>query len=230
LPPEQALIHVRGWDGKEFGELGRRKGSAKARQGVVTVTLGSYMQSRDAVEPRYLECSFVIDCDEPIFQELNQQIARDVSPKPTIEQLVRFVDGYIANKNNRRGFDLASTVAARRAGDCTEHATLLAALTRLYEIPSRVVLGMVLVQVQGNDIHAFGHAWTEVHDGSRWKVADAALEMQVPDREQLRVHYLPIRVLDDEGPGHTAAMLHGANVWQVEKVQLSSALRELPGH
>jgi transglutaminase-like putative cysteine protease len=41
---------------------------------------------------------------------------------------------------------------------------VLTALARLVGWPARVVLGVVLVP-QESTVRAFGHAWTEIHDG-----------------------------------------------------------------
>jgi hypothetical protein len=48
---------------------------------------------------------------------------------------------------------------------------------------------------------AAGHAWTEIHDGTAWRLADAAV---LPED---RVLHLPLGVLEDEGPGYLLAML-----------------------
>jgi transglutaminase-like putative cysteine protease len=230
LEGHDALLYLRDASAERFGELGRRQDAATAGDGAIRVRLGDYPASTDVVEPRYLACSFVIDCDDPVFEELRQRLSREVSKSPRIDELVRFVDDYVDTKTHRRNFDIASTVAKRRSGDCTEHATLLTALARAHGLPSRVVMGLALIQATTEDIQAFGHAWVEFYDGASWKVADAALSAQTqPGKaEALRVQYLPIRVLDDEGPGYSAKMLSGPNVWQVEKVELATALRRLP--
>jgi transglutaminase-like putative cysteine protease len=119
--------------------------------------------------------------------------------KPTVNDLTRFVDAWITKKDMGRMLDNSSTVAARREGDCTEHAVLLAAAARLFGMPSRVVLGIALLRIEGR-LMALGHAWTEIHDGGRWQVADAAaLNIPAPLR------YLPLAALQDEGPGFDGA-------------------------
>jgi transglutaminase-like putative cysteine protease len=92
-------------------------------------------------------------------------------------------------------------VASERSGDCTEHAVLVAALARSIELPARIVLGAVIL---GSDDRwqAFGHAWTEIFDGKRWQLADAAL---VSEPGLLR--YLPQGTLADEGPGYMLGLV-----------------------
>lgn len=112
----------------------------------------------------------------------------------------RYVDRYIEKKDFQRGFDVASRVAARKEGDCTEHAVLLAALARAFGCPARLVLGIALVPWEGR-LFAFGHAWVEVAEGGSWRLADAALLPETGAR------YVPLHVVDDEGPGYGRHML-----------------------
>ena len=53
----------------------------------------------------------------------------------------------------------AGEVAEHLAGDCTEHAVLLAAMLRAEGVPSRVCLGFVTIPGRGK---MGGHMWTEV--------------------------------------------------------------------
>ena len=57
-----------------------------------------------------------------------------------------------------------------RAGDCSEHAVLLAALSRAVGIPSRVVAGLLFRKSS-----FVGHMWVEVHVGE-WVPLDATLK------------------------------------------------------
>ena len=77
----------------------------------------------------------------------------------------------IPDKSMGRAWDTASRVASHGAGDCTEHAVLLAALARSFEIPARVVVGTVILEHEG-EWQAYRHAWTEIFDGARWQLAD----------------------------------------------------------
>lgn len=62
-------------------------------------------------------------------------------------------------------------VLANRAGDCTEHALLVAALARAAGLPAREVAGLLYLDGTG----LFGwHQWAEVYDGRRWVSVDAA--------------------------------------------------------
>jgi len=60
----------------------------------------------------------------------------------------------------------ALDVLKTRKGDCNEHATLFAALTRSVGVPTRLALGLVLL-----DSKFYYHAWNEVFVG-KWVAVD----------------------------------------------------------
>ena len=67
--------------------------------------------------------------------------------------------------------EASALVALRnRAGDCSEHAALFAALARAAGLPARTAWGLVL----NEDALRF-HVWSEFHAGGRWVPLDAAL-------------------------------------------------------
>lgn len=141
-----------------------------------------------------LGATFVIDYDEDPVQALVEELLA-AHPEPSVEILTGFTHDAIPHKTIARGFDLASRVATRREGDCTEHAVLLTALARASGRPARLVHGIVLLW--GEDgMKAFGHAWAEIHDGERWRRADAT---RIDEEETVR--YLPLSVQGNEGPG-----------------------------
>ncbi len=151
----------------------------------------------------FLDSTWVVDFDEPAVRELTGALAPDGETAPTIGQLERFVFEHIADKTYSRSFDLASQVALSGKGDCTEHAVLLAAVARAQNYPARVVFGNLVVETP-SALHAFGHAWTEIHDGDRWQIRDATLPGDAPGAAAVR--YIPLGALRDEGPGYALAM------------------------
>ncbi len=69
-------------------------------------------------------------------------------------------------------FSSAADVAARRKGDCSEHAVLLAATCRARRIPARVVIGLVYSTTSQRFLY---HMWNEVWIRDRWVPLDATL-------------------------------------------------------
>lgn len=101
--------------------------------------------------------------------------AADVRPAARAEALRQFVRGHLEAKNLDSLLATAVEVAASRAGDCTEHSVLLAALLRAENIPSRVVTGLVYVDHFAGASDLFGfHMWTQALVDGRWRDLDAS--------------------------------------------------------
>src|SRR5262249_43107993 len=162
----------------------KRTHQKPARDGSLKFDASRYPGSKDAVSDRHLRASFLLDYDEPSVQMARTQAVRTLGEHPTVAQLSLFVAQYIDKKDMQRAFAIASQVAARKEGDCTEHAVLLAAVLRAFGQASRVVQGLAIVPIEGRAA-AFGHAWVEYHEAGGWKPADAALP------SELAVRYVP---------------------------------------
>lgn len=174
--------------------------------------IDQYPQLRSTATRNWLEPTFLIDFNEPEFEPLRTELdARGT--KTTRQELVAFVAGLVET-SAERGWDLASVVARRRSGDCSEHAVLTTALARLQGIPARVAVGVVLVSDESG-FGAFGHAWSEMLEDGRWTVADAALF----DLEGAAVRHLPIGLIEDEGMGFTMDLMRTMRIW-IERVVL----------
>lgn len=176
-----------------------------AGQSSFEYVIGRYPQLRGSQSRSWLEATFVIDYNESEFEPLRKELEAR-GHKVTRAQLVEYVAGFI-EESDERDWDLASVVARRRKGDCSEHAVLTAALSRMQGIPARVVLGVALVsEEQGHG--AFGHAWAEMLEDGKWKVADAALYGL-----KSTVRYLPIGLMEDEGMGYAMDLMRSMNIW-----------------
>jgi hypothetical protein len=158
-------------------------------------TLAGYPQRPGSGSRTWLEPTFVVDYDEPDPVRLYEALTKSAGASPTRQQLVDFVASTVTGSHSR-GWDIASAVARNRDGDCSEYAVLTTAMARAAHMPARVVLGVVILTTdQGHA--AYGHAWSEVQEGGRWVVADAALH-----NAQATIRYLPFGSLNDEGPGY----------------------------
>jgi Transglutaminase-like superfamily len=180
-------------------------------------TFAEYPQLRAAAGRSWLESTFVVDYEEPgpvqLYDELLESKGEQPSRKDVVEFAAATVKGVIG-----RGWDIASTVARNREGDCSEYAVTTAALARAVKLPSRVVVGMVVVHNPEHGYATYGHAWAEVKEGGRWVVADAALA-NVPST----IRYLPFGVLTNEGPGFMLDLAGLMNFWVQRVVVLGTA-------
>jgi len=170
-----------------------------------------YPQIAAKVTRTWLEPTFLIDFNEPPFEALKTEM-KELGDPPGRTALIEFV-ARVINENFERGWDLASTVAKRREGDCTEHAVFTTALARMSGIPARVIIGVALIS-DGEQHNAFGHAWAEIREGDRWVVADAALLHEKAD-----VRYLPMGVLEEEGMGYAMAIAAISRTW-IQRVEV----------
>jgi len=68
---------------------------------------------------------------------------------------------------------------------------------------------------------AFGHAWTEIHDGKRWVLADAT-QIEAVDR----IYYIRASSLTNEGIGFGMAVMTILSDVGVSRVVLSNPHQE----
>lgn len=144
----------------------------------------------------YLQASRYLDFESDEVQTLagtwrqSWNRASTESPEPSgdaarAESLRRLVADHLGDKNLGTVLGSASEAAAGGAGDCTEHAVLLAALLRTQKIPSRIAVGLVYAESFAGERDLFAyHMWTqallEEGDHRRWVDLDATLPQDTP--------------------------------------------------
>ncbi len=187
------------------------------RELVVTLTRNDWARAKSVKknpEPsgdmeRYLAASSVCDARDAKIRRLARRTVRGLNtPAEKAGALREFVTEFITDKNMDVGFATASDVVRNRAGDCTEHGVLLAALCRAAGLPARGVSGIVEIPPGPfalKNKSAFGyHMWTQVYIDGQWLDIDAAL--RETDCEPARVA-LALMPLGDEGFIQTIASL-----------------------
>lgn len=179
--------------------------SLPANQHSFEYVINQYPQLYADQSRTWLEPTFVIDYNEPEFEPLRKELD-SLGAKVSRAQIVHYVAGLVED-GNERDWDIASVVARRRTGDCSEHAVLTVALARMHGIPARVALGIALVSSEKGH-SAFGHAWAEILEGGLWKVSDAALY-----GVDATVRYVPIGVMEDEGMGYLMGLMQPLQMW-----------------
>lgn len=160
----------------------------------------------------WLESTFVVDHDENDVARLYAEWVSGSDAPLTLVGLVSFVASRM-RASHGRSFDVASVVARRLEGDCTEYAVLTASLARRAGLPSRVAEGVALIDGPDGP-SAMGHAWAEILEDDRWIVADAAL-LELPNP----AIYIPYGVLEDEGPGYMVDLVSRSSRW-IRKIVL----------
>ncbi len=132
--------------------------------------------------------SFLVDFDQEPLRAMCTEAA------PTAEAVIAMADARITRKSLAVGLVTASTAAAGREGDCTEHAVVTAALLRCHGHPARLAVGMLVVRLAVGRWFAGMHMWAEYYDRG-WRVADATF----PERHG-EVAHLRMDLVRDEGP------------------------------
>jgi hypothetical protein len=159
-------------------------------------TVGAYPQVVGPADRTWLEAEFA-----PLLAEMEK-----LGAKPSRARLIQFVADTI-DEHTPRDWDLASTIAKRRQGDCSEHAVLTAALARRQGIPARVMVGIALLS-NGKSFDAYGHAWAEMKEGGHWVAADAAMLEHAGN-----VRYIPMGLMEDEGMGYVMSLAGLSSQW-----------------
>jgi hypothetical protein len=101
-------------------------------------------------------------------------------PLPKAQHLVRWVHGAL-EKRPVLSVPTALETLRQKAGDCNEHAVLLAAMARAAGIPARVEAGLVYMNGR-----FFYHAWNSLYLG-RWVTADALMNQLPADVTHIRM-------------------------------------------
>jgi transglutaminase-like putative cysteine protease len=129
--------------------------------------------SNGRVGAEYLEPNDFLQSDDKRVIALAKAAAGDeTDPWKAAVRMEKYVHDNLKNKNFSTALASAAEVAEKLEGDCTEHACLLAAMARVYKIPSRVAVGLVYA----DRLQAFGgHMWTEVCIDGKWYPLDATL-------------------------------------------------------
>ena len=147
----------------------------------VTVDPNATLSDQDTLDPEspsFMKASNWIQSDHPEIQSLAEQAVQGVNQDPfgLMSTLESFVRAYVSDKSLSVGYASALEVARGRAGDCTEHALLLAALGRALGIPTRIASGFAYSTHYLGAQHVFvPHAWTQAYIDGRWRSFDAAL-------------------------------------------------------
>lgn len=158
--------------------------------------------NEDRPEPADSRPNNLVQSDDPGVIRMATSVAADQTDAARIAiALEDHVHRSITSKNFSQAFSTAADVAKTLEGDCTEHAVLLAAVCRARKIPSRVAIGLVYFEQQGQPSFAY-HMWTEAWTGERWLSLDATL-----GRGGIGVGHLKLTSSSLEGSDGYAAFL-----------------------
>lgn len=159
LVPETHLQHVAPLEAQE-AEITVK---AETEEGLQ----GHSMPFRGTELEEFLASTDIIQSDDPaVIAQAREIVGEDTDAWTAAKKLVDWVYREMAKVDHDPRPITASECLASMKGDCSEHATLLCALTRAVGIPSKFVTG--LVYLNGGYYY---HAWNEIYIG-RWVGVD----------------------------------------------------------
>jgi len=153
-----------------------------------------------------------IESSNPQIVALAKELSRD---KSSVCQQVRAFYDYIGNElvytYNEKNWGGQAALGPMGA-DCTEYASLLAALSRAQGIPARYFEGLLYLD-KGTDTSAsIEHAWPEVYvPNAGWVALDPTLGRLPVKRETYFAHYTPDHIIVTMGAN--PSVLRGSSYW-----------------
>ncbi len=136
----------------------------------------------DDENQKYLKEESLVQSNNPLIIEKAREITRDAANR---WQAARAIGDWLylnINKEMRVTIPSAVEVLASMKGDCNEHSTLFAALSRAIGLPAKVCAGLVY---QGDGFYY--HAWNEVFIAGRWIPIDATLNRIEMDAAHIKL-------------------------------------------
>lgn len=165
----------------------------------ITVSALDSHPAPEVDQDEHLAATPLLDTGDELIQRLVRRATADAgdSPEARAEAMRRFVQQHVRHKSLGVGFASASEVARSGEGDCTEHATLLAAMLRIDGIPSRIVSGLIYTDSFAGEENIFGyHMWTQALldiDGQpRWVDLDPTLTDRAFDAAHIALATSPL--------------------------------------
>jgi len=146
---------------------------------------------QEADPERWLKAGPLYEYEDEAFERLGPKLPEG-SPVQTARALYDWIRGYVRDAGYD-GTDRGALYAlTQEKGDCTEFATLFAALCRRAGIPARALGGYV---VGRNTVLAPAsfHNWAEFYADGRWQLADPQRGLFMTGAE----HYVTTRVLGE---------------------------------
>ena len=120
---------------------------------------------------RYLDATPYLDIHKMAVKEKAALFIKSGDP---VGGISHFVHGHITDKKTGIPMLPASVILQNRAGDCTEHSILTAALLRAAGIPARCVTGVIMAEEFSGRRNVFVyHMWVEAYYGGRWILTDS---------------------------------------------------------
>lgn len=178
-PRKMRTVSIRVTGGKDTIRTGCAQTVKQSGQkNLVTVDTKNLPHCSEKISPeKYLTPSIYEEIDAPEIQQTTARWSSITDKRKKIQAALRFVHGHITKKDYEHASLSALETFRKRAGDCTEHATLLSALLKAMNIPVRMLYGVVMA----NQNEFMFHNWNEVYVDGSWLPVDATFNTMPAD-------------------------------------------------
>lgn len=160
----------------------------------------------------FTQPEFRIESANPQIVALAKSLAKG---KGTLCEQVRAFYDYIGNTLVYTPNDAnwgAQAALGPMGSDCTEYASLLAALSRARGIPARYFEGLLYLDQWTNADAKIEHAWPDVYlPGIGWTAMDPTLGRKPAARDTYFAHYTPDHIIVTLGA--SPSVLRGSSYW-----------------
>ncbi len=175
-------LHVGGAAAAEIPDAPpRQQRDSQGNLRIERETLPATSPPPDDEARRWLAPSPFVESDDPALGRLAREIAApSLDPVERARRIVAWVATHL-EKTPSASLPSALHVLETRAGDCNEHAVLVAALARAAGVPARVIAGLVYL-----DGAFWFHAWNELWLG-QWVAVDATFAQIPADATHVRI-------------------------------------------
>jgi transglutaminase-like putative cysteine protease len=160
----------------------------------------------------FIQPELHIESANPQIVALANELSRG---KETVCQQVRAFYDYIGDElvYTYNGKNWGAQAALGEMGaDCTEYASLLAALSRSQRIPARYIEGLLFLNTNTETKARLEHAWLDVYlPNVGWVSLDPTLGRSLGDRNTYFAHYTPEHMIVTIGSNPST--LRGGSYW-----------------
>ena len=171
-------------NGIDLGGLDLDSGRQRLTGSILEIVLESnetrHVYKKVELEP-YLKASPFIQSDHPTIKTLAGNIVGQLNQdEAKARRIINWVHDSLDKRATVSVPNALDTLKAK-AGDCNEHAVLVAALARAAGIPAKVSVGLVYTRGR-----FYYHAWNEVFLGE-WTTADALMGQMPTDVTHIKI-------------------------------------------
>ena len=156
----------------------------------------------------YTQSELHIESNNPQIMTLADALAQNTACDST-RAFYDYVGDTLTYHYNRNSWG-AQAALGTMGTDCTEYASLMAALSRAEGIPARYYEGLLFLQQNTAEIAETEHAWLDVYlPGAGWVAMDPTMGRHANERDLYFAHYTPDHIIVTEG--RSPSPLRGAS-------------------